>query len=124
MQPTDELYPFQVFQNWGDDADAETMAEVWLFLLTSLGSIPYFREYGTLFPQVIGQPAEDTIMLLAKISAVQSLAQAATVSAASRQAITDYSFIQTKLDSGHQGDGDVDLTYVRLANQQKVNITL
>ena len=116
------FYPYQIFKNWGANPEAETQSEVWFALLTPSSSIPFMREFGSLIPTFLNNPDQANILNLMKISITFSLAKLSEVSPPSRQALTDFTWI-TINDLG-DGDENVNVTYVRLANRQLVPLSI
>lgn len=116
-------YDYNIFKNWGSDLDAETRAEVIFELLTMAGSVPFFRDHGSLLPTVIGNPSAPFANEIVQLSCSLALAQYSSTASPSRQALSDPSWIKTELDIG-DGDADASVTYMRISSRELVDVSI
>lgn len=116
-------YDYGIFKNWGSDPDAETKAEVFLELLEVAGSIPFFRDHGSLLLTAINNPSAPFTEEIVQLSCAVALAGYSKEASASRKALADPSWIKTILDVD-DGEGDASVTYMRIESREIVTISL
>ncbi|TGK36274.1 hypothetical protein [Leptospira andrefontaineae] len=116
-------YPIDVFINWGSDFVKETDAEVFLQLLTPVGSIPFYREMGTYFPQIENTPSNVDLDIPASISAAQTLADYSSTARRERQALTDFNLVNIS-ENRRTGDVDISVRYYRIGDEKFAELAI
>ena len=73
MDTLEELFDLTKTSKYGNDIDAEIKAEVFLTMLTPMGSVPYYREFGSELKKQESRPNTISQLIKLQISTIKSL---------------------------------------------------
>ncbi len=73
MDTLEELFDLTKTSKYGNDVDAEIKSEVFLTMLTPMGSVPYYREFGSDLKKQESRPNTVTQLIKLQVSTIKSL---------------------------------------------------